>query len=466
VERLGEIARAIGGKLIAGESRLPTGHSIDSRTLEGGDLFFAIVGPRNDGHQYVREAMVRGAAGAVVSDRSSLPPGMPGILVEDTTRALQELAIARRRRIGPKVVGITGSSGKTTTKEMLRQVLTGTFQVMASPGNLNNLYGLPLSLLRLKEGDQVAVVELGISTHGEMGRLSEIADPDVSVLINLHGAHLASFASVDDYASAKAELFRNMRAGTTGLFNGDDERCRAIADSFEGYAATFGMSSRADFVGSGYRGDGLGGSAFELRHGDREISVRLRFGGRHHTMNALAALGTGFMLGCDLDEMVGRLGELEPVAMRGRVFRLKGGVLLLDDSYNANPAAMRAALSVLAEADPAGGRRIAVIGDMLELGPEADSMHEEVGRVLASSGLDAAFLIGPLSRGTAEGAREAGFEELRIFESADEAISAVIDAVRPGDILLVKASRGIGLDRVVSALVMKFGEETADGGSG
>ncbi len=466
VENLREIAETVGGALRGGGAdRRPSGYSIDSRTLRRGDLFFAIVGPKHDAHRFVADAAANGASGAVVSDAEALPGGIPGIVVKDTTRALQDLAARRRARCGPKVIGITGSSGKTTTKEMTRQALSGTFEVMASRGNLNNLYGLPLSLLDLDERHQVAVLEMGLSTHGELARLTEIASPDVGVLTNVHGAHLAFFSDIDDYALAKAEMFSGMKPNTTGVFNNDDVLSRRIAASFHGYAVTFGMDAAADFMGEEYHGQGPEGSTFVLRHRGRRYPVSLRLAGSHEAMNALAALAAGFMLGADLEAMAARLADLEPPAMRGRVYRLKGGVRLVDDCYNANPSSMRAALAVLAQSDPGeGGRRVAIIGDMLELGVGAASLHREIGRVLASSGVQAAWTVGPLSRETAAAARESGLEAVTSVETAEEAVRGAVPGIRPGDVVLVKASRGIGLDRVVRAVLEALGEETSTGG--
>ena len=463
-ETLHEIAEVVRGALTGGGAeRRPSGYSIDSRTLRPGDLFFAIIGPKNDGHRFAEEAVAKGAVGVVVSYAPAAPAGAPAIVVSDTTQALQDLAAERRRSLGAKVIGITGSSGKTTTKEMTRHVLAGTFEVLASRGNLNNLYGLPLSLLGLEERHKVAIVEMGISTHGELTRLAEIADPDVGVLTNVGGAHLAFFDGLDDYARAKAELFAAMRPNTTGVFNNDDERCRRIAASFRGYAVTFGMGAPADFAAEEYRGEGFSGSSFTLRHGGRRIPLRLRLAGAHHVLNALAALAAGYMLGGDIEAMAARLPEFEPLAMRGRVVRLKGGAQILDDSYNANPAAVRAALAVLVQSDPGGGRRIAVLGDMLELGRAEAALHREIGRAVAASGIDLVLAVGPLSRETAAGAREAGFDRIRSMDTAEEAAAQAEREIRPGDLVLVKGSRGIGLDRVVTALQRAFGRE--DGGS-
>ena len=468
METLGEIAAAGGGRLTGppeAAGRRPSGVSIDTRTLDENALFFAIAGPRHDGHAFVAEAFAKGALAVVVADPGVVPAGRPAIVVGDTTRALQDSAARRRRRMGAKVVGITGSSGKTTTKEMTRQVLSTAFNVMASRGNLNNLFGLPLSLFDLEESHQVAVLEMGISTHGEMTRLAEIADPDVGVLTNLSGAHLEFFADLNDYARAKAELFDTMRPGTTGIFNGDDERSRRMASSFNGYAVTYGMDSACDLTARSYQGHGLEGSSFTVEHAGKSHAVRLKFAGTHHAMNALAALATGYMMGCDMGGMIRSLEELEPLGMRGQVLRLAGGVSVLDDSYNANPGAMRAALAVLSQTPPGKGRRIACVGDMLELGGGAGDHHAEVGRLLAASGIEAAITVGPLARGTAEEARRAGFEAVRSVDTAEEAAAELCAMVRPGDVILVKASRSIGLDKVVAALRRKLGDADRSGGA-
>lgn len=467
METLREIAEAAGGRIVgpagAGESR-PTGASIDSRTLKPGDLFFAIAGPRHDGHTFVADAFGRGAAAAVVSNASVVTGGRTAIVVADTLQALQDAAAARRRRIGARVVGITGSSGKTTTKEMTRQVLSGSFNVMASRGNLNNLYGLPLSLFDLEDDHQVAVLEMGISSHGEMRRLAAIADPDVGILTNLYGAHLEFFADLDDYARAKAELFQAMRPNTTGIFNGDDERSRRMSSSFHGYAATFGMDTASDFTATHYRGLGLEGCSFTFNHSGRAHTVRLRFAGAHHAMNALAALACGYLMGCDTSGMIRGLEALEPLSMRGQVLRLRGGARVLDDSYNANPGAMRAALAVLAQTEAGEGRRIAVIGDMLELGTASEDLHGEIGRLLALSGIDHAFAVGQLARVVARAAAAAGFSKVTPLETADEAAELLVETIGPGDVILVKGSRSVGLDRVVAALRERLGEGTAAAG--
>lgn len=469
------IAAVTGGTLSGPGGVSPSGYSIDTRTLRSGDLFFAIVGPNQDGHRFTADAIAKGAAGVVVSDAGAIPiapsggiSAPPVVVVRDTLRALQDLAAFVRRANPVKVVGITGSSGKTTTKEMTRQALESAFNVHASRGNLNNLFGCPLSLLELRPEHQVSVLEMGMSYHGELARLAEIADPDIGILTNVSGVHLAHFLDVDDVAAAKAELFAGMRDNTIGIFNIDDDRCRRIKESFKGYAFTFGIERTADLTAMDYRMDGLDGATFNVEHahdgGIRRVQVRTRFPGMHHVYNALAAMSAGYMLGIDLEAMAARLATLEPLGMRGRVVRLRDQVRILDESYNANPAAMRFALQVLQEAKPllAQGRRIVVFGDMLELGEGEVEAHREIGKTIAAAGPALVIGVGALARVAIESvakARGTGVVETRWFSTSGEAALEVANHAQPGDIVLVKGSRGVALEKVVNALKERFGEE-------
>jgi UDP-N-acetylmuramoyl-tripeptide--D-alanyl-D-alanine ligase len=461
IRDLATIAQVTGGTLRGSQAGLvPSGWSIDTRTLKPGDLFFAIIGPNFDGHRFVPQALQQGACAAVVSDAAAAGDG-PAIVVADTLRALQDLAAAWRRSLPARVVGITGSAGKTTTKEMTRQAVEAAFSVHASRGNLNNLFGCPLSLLELAPAHQVAVLEMGMSYPGELTRLAEIADPDIGVLTNVSGAHLAHFASLDEVADAKAELFDGMRTNATGVFNADDERCRRIMADFPGYAFTFGIERPADLMASEYRMDGLEGCRFEARHhhngSTRRLDVRLKFVGVHHVYNALAALSAGWMLGIDLEAMARSLAELAPLRMRGRVLSLGQGVRVLDDSYNSNPAAMRFALDVLRDAEPssAGGRKVVVFGDMLELGETELEAHREIGRAMAACGADLIVGVGLLAATAVE---QVPAERGRHFGSAAEAAAFAAEAAREGDLFLVKGSRGVGLEKVVERLKERFGE--------
>jgi UDP-N-acetylmuramoyl-tripeptide--D-alanyl-D-alanine ligase len=449
---LSEAAEAVSGSLQGQPDTVIAGYSIDSRTLERGDLFFALLGPNHDGHHFVKNALATGALGAVVSAQVDVPEGTALIRVSDTTRALQDLAAHVRRREAVQVVGITGSAGKTTTKEMTYRLLAGKFQAYRSEGNFNNLYGLPLALLRMPAGTKVAVLEMGMSVPGELRRLSAIAKPEVSVLTNVGLAHRANFASLDEIAAAKEELFQEMGGRGTGVFNADDAHCRAIAEHFGGFTFTFGMQQDADLTASQVQVEGPSATSMVVTHGDHRWPVRIGLAGIHHAYNLLAALSAGFMLGCDLEWMIGRANELTPLAGRGSVLQLTGDVHLLDDTYNSNPAALRRAMATLLAAARPGSRRVLITGDMLELGDEALPAHREAGRLAGESGIEVVLAVGPLSAETAQGAQEAGVAVAVHCADSEDAGATAVSLVQPGDTVLVKGSRGMKMERVVQCL--------------
>jgi UDP-N-acetylmuramoyl-tripeptide--D-alanyl-D-alanine ligase len=330
--------------------------------------------------------------------------------------------------------------------------LSGPLKAYRSEGNYNNLFGLPLALLRMPAGTQVAVLEMGMSYAGEIRRLTEIAAPNVGVLLNIGRAHLANFASQEGILNAKAELFEGMGSRGTGIFNADDDRARRVADSFEGFVFTFGIDRPADLEASQVTTEGFTGMRLNIRHGGSVWPAQLGFVGVHHVYNLLAALAAGFMLGCDLPGMIERVGMVTPLAGRGERLELPGNLRVIDDTYNSNPAALRRAIGALAAAAAAGSRRVLVTGDMLELGEHGPEAHREAGRVAADARIEALVAVGPLSEETAEAARERGMKEVTHFVDAGAAAAAVSSWVRPGDTLLVKGSRGMRMERIVSAL--------------
>ncbi|MGD8377222.1 MAG: UDP-N-acetylmuramoyl-tripeptide--D-alanyl-D-alanine ligase [Acidobacteriota bacterium] len=447
-------ASAMGGRLTGnGGDVVPSGYSIDSRTLRRGDLFFALVGPNHDGHRFAGAAADAGACALVADREMDLP--VPVLQVADTTRGLQDLASHVRRRPDLKVVGITGSAGKTTAKEMTYAVVSGLSPAYRSQGNLNNLYGLPLSLLRMPASTHVAVLEMGMSYAGELRRLTRIARPDVGVLLNVGRAHLQNFVSVQEIAQAKAELFEEMGSGGTGIFNADDELVRRVADRFSGFTFTFAIDRDADLRATRVTPEGFAGTRFRVVHGNAGIEGRIPFLGVHHVYNALAALAVGYMLGGDLAGMMESLEQIAPLPGRGERLQLPGDIRLIDDTYNSNPAALRRAIGALVAAAPAGSRRVLVTGDMLELGDHGPAAHQEAGRHAAEARLEVVVAVGPLSEQTAESAGEGGVATVVHLPDSEEAAAAVADLVRPGDTVLVKGSRGMRMERVVQALQVR-----------
>jgi UDP-N-acetylmuramoyl-tripeptide--D-alanyl-D-alanine ligase len=465
------IARAVHGGVVLG-SRPPAcgagheveGYSIDSRTVKPGELFFAIVGPRLDGHEFVNAAIARGAAAAVVAKGgpASYPDAPALVRVKDTTRALQDLGAHVRRARPLRVAGITGSAGKTTAKEMTAAVVGQRFRVLKSEGNLNNAYGLPLMLLRLTEDHEAAVLEMGMSTRGEIARLVEIADPDVGAILNVLRVHLEHFGTLDKIARAKGELFRGMRRDAVAVFNADDPLVARLGRAFSGPKIPYGIAAKKVRVrAEAIEVEGLRGSRFALRCDGGSVAVSLALPGRHNVFNALAAASMGIAFGLRDEEIRRGLESVRPASMRGVLHRLPQGVEILDDSYNSNPAAMERALESLRNAAPPG-RRVLVSGDMLELGAHAGKAHARLGRQAAEAGIDLFVAVGPLSLRAADAARAAGAPDVRHFPDSEVAAGFVASAVRPGDLVLVKGSRGMKMERVVQALLARGGA----GGSG
>jgi UDP-N-acetylmuramoyl-tripeptide--D-alanyl-D-alanine ligase len=428
--------------------------------VKAGELFFAIVGPRIDGHEFVKAAVGRGAVAAVVAKGTAATyPDAPALVrVKDTTRALQDLG-AHVRRLRPlRVVGITGSAGKTTAKEMTAAVLGQRFKVLKSEGNLNNTYGLPLVLLRLQEDHEVAVLEMGMSYHGEITRLVEIADPDAGAILNVLRVHLEHFGSLEKIAQAKGELFDGMRRDATAVFNADDRLVARLGRAFKGPKIPYGVAARKARVrAEAIEVEGLAGSRFILRTDGASVPVRLTLPGRHNVFNALAAASLGLAMGLECEPIRRGLEAVRPASMRGVLHRLAGGAEILDDSYNSNPAAMERAIESLEAASPPG-RRVLVSGDMLELGPYEVQAHARLGRQVAEAGIDLFVAVGPLSRRAADSARAAGARDVKHVPDSEAAADLVASAVRPGDLILVKGSRGMRMERVVQALLERHAQ--------
>lgn len=455
---LGACTRMTGGALVAGAPGMTVNaYAIDNRAVRGGELFFAIIGPNNDGHRFLGPAAAAGARAAVVSRRPDpAPPGLAIIEVPDTTRALQDLASGVRDMVGPlTVVGITGSCGKTSAREISAALLAAHGPVLASAGNLNNHYGLPLTLLRLGPHHRRAVCEMGISTPDEMPRLVEIARPDVGVVLNVNPVHLKNFDSLAGIAAEKGKLIDGLGPGAVAVLNADDPLVRAMAPPPGCREVTFGLDRPADVAAAEVELSGLGGVDFTLRLDGADTGRwHSPLPGRHNLANLLAALAVVRAAGLDPRASRETVAGLRPFAMRGTVTRLANGVTLYDDSYNANPRAMAAVLEMLGRSETPG-RRVAALGEMLELGPGAERAHREVGRLAAAAGFDLLAAVGELAGELAAGAREGGMDDdaVHTFGTAEAAGRFLGRRLGPGDLLLVKGSRGVGMEAVVRLVV-------------
>jgi UDP-N-acetylmuramoyl-tripeptide--D-alanyl-D-alanine ligase len=429
--------------------------SIDTRTIGAADLFVAIRGERFDGAEFAAAALEKGAAGVVVPRgwSGSAKRGAVVIEVDDTTVALQSLAREIRKESGTKVVAITGSAGKTTTKEVTGELLATRYRVIRNRGNFNNHIGLPLSLIELRERPEIAVVELGMNHAGEIATLVRVAEPDVRVWTNVGEAHLGFFASVDAIADAKAELLEGASASTLLVANSDDQRIASRTPGFRGRVLTFGIDRAADVRATNVADRGIDGMSATVTTPAGAMELRTPLIGRGNLANVLAATGVAIEFGIPMDAIAERAQTLTPAAHRGEVVRLANGVTVIDDSYNANPTATKRALDVLAQS--ASQRKVAVLGEMLELGDRSSALHEEVGRSAVSAGVDLLFTVGGRpAAAMADAAVAAGMDRSRVryLETSDAAAEAVAGGVRSGDLVLVKGSRGVKTDRVVERL--------------
>jgi len=448
-------ARECGGAVPAASYRSV---AIDSRKIDAdrSTLFFALRGPNQDGHEFLKAAVDAGAAGAVVSREEALAGlDVPGFLVADTTRALQDLAHFVRPRFAC-VVGITGSAGKTTAKEMTAAVLSARRPTGRTAGNLNNTFGLPVTMLNQPEDAQALVLEMGMSTPGEIARLAEIADPDVGVILNVREVHLGNFASIDDIALAKGELFRGMRPDAIAVYNAADARVRRLAEAFPGRRTSFALGANADVIGRDVRDDIVQGVRVRVSADGADHDLRLSMFGAHNVENALAALAVARALGDGLEGALRAVAAVRPAAMRGEVVRLGGEIVLVDDTYNSNPSAMASVLGSLG-ATAWTGRKVLVAGDMLELGARAPEFHRQVGEQAARAGVGLLIAVGPMAEETVAGAARQGLTVARRYPDSAAAAAETAGWLAPGDLALVKGSRGIAMEKVVAAVKALFG---------
>ena len=446
---LGFVAAAL-GLPAPGEDRPLAGVAIDGRRLRPGELFVAIPGPRFDGHDFLDQAHAAGAAAALVSRPVPGAP-LPLLRVDDTRAALGRLARAWRDRFPGPVVAVTGSNGKTTVKEMAARVLAALGPVLATEGNLNNDLGLPLTLLRLTGAHRAAVVEMGANHPGEIAHLAAIAHPDVGLVTNAGPAHLEGFGSVAGVARAKGELFEALEAGQTAVINRDDPYA-GLWDDLAAPARVLDFALDHEAAVRAVDVDSTAeGSRFRLLTPQGEAQVDLPLPGRHNVRNAAAAVAVGLALGVDPRAGAAALAAMTPVAGRLRPLPARGGARLIDDSYNANPASVAAALDVLAACS---GRRTLGLGAMAELGAEAEALHAEVGRAARARGIERLFALGEGAAPAVPAFGPGGHH----FDSMDALLETLQMDLNENDTVLVKGSRSAGMERVVQALAPQAGE--------
>jgi len=423
------------------------GYSIDSRTVSPGELFFAVKGERLDGHDFVAAALEKGAVAAVVrKDQRHRFPGNTRLLpVDDTLTALQTLATAVRKLWGKSLIGVTGSAGKTTTKEAIAHVLASKFRVLKSEGNFNNHFGLPLMLLKLEPDHDLAVIEMGMSHAGEIRALAKIAHPDIGVVTNVAPVHLEFFDSLAGIARAKYELIESLSSNGTAVLNADDEYVSQFGRDFKGRVIKYGTTIGADVRAENVQSKGAEGSEFDIVIAGTREHARLPLVGEHNVLNALAAVSVSIASGIKVSEAVAALASLKPADKRGQVLQL-GNITVINDCYNSNPKALSAMVDALS--DMKAARRIVVAGEMLELGPSSEALHRESGRHIGEKKIDVLIGVRGFAHALVDGAKQAG-TRAEFVATPEEAGEWLARETRDGDVVLLKASRGVKLERAL-----------------
>ena len=457
-----QVAAGAGGRLRQGPADLVVGgFTTDSRRIAAGQLFIALRGDRFDGAAFAEATLAAGACGVLVprEARVSAPAGAVVIEADDTLLALQQLGQFVRRQSGARVVAITGSAGKTSTKEATASFLSARYAVYRNAGNLNNHIGLPLSLLELTARPDIAVVELGMNHAGEIRRLVELAEPDVRVWTNVGDAHIGYFASIDAIADAKAEILEGAGPATRLVANHDDARVMARVARFPGVMTTFGLQPGANVRATSVVDRGISGTMARLETPVGNAAIEVKLPGRGPLLNVLAATAVAIGFDVPLDAIAERASALTAAPRRGEVTRLTRGVTLVDDSYNSSPAALARALDAIGE-ERSAARRVAVVGEMRELGEFADRLHAESGRRAAASGIDLLIAVGgPPARRLADAAVAAGLGESQVhyFATSEDAAGVIAGLLRAGDVVLVKGSRGTRTDIVADRITEAWG---------
>ena len=446
---LKEIALAVDGQYFGDDASLAqcvTGVTIDSRKVEAGCLFVAIKGERVDGHTFIPAVMEKGALCAL-SEQPLENADYPYILVKSCKQALKDLAEHYRKALDIKVVGITGSVGKTSTKEMIASVLSQKYNVLKTAGNFNNEIGLPLTIFNIRDCHEVAVLEMGISNFGEMHRLTKMARPDICVITNIGLCHLENLGDRDGILKAKTEMFDYMQPDAKIILNGDDDKLITVKEVKGITPKYFGLSSNCDANADNIQSLSLKGASCEISLGDKSFSATIKIPGHHMVYNALAGALVGQELGLTPDEIKAGIEALVPVSGRNNLIETDS-LMIIDDCYNANPVSTKASLDVLALAD---SRKVAILGDMFELGENEKELHFGVGEHAAQNNIDLVVCVGALSLNTARGAESNGANVLHFKTKADFLLEAK-NILQKGDAVLVKASNGMAFSEIVENL--------------
>ena len=447
-----EVIQACRGELLAGDTDTRiTGVSTDTRTLQPGDLFFALIGESSEGHKFLADALVKGASGVVVSRK--VEARSLAIRVDDTLRALGDLAAYYRSKFDPIVVGVTGSVGKTTTREMIAAVTAALGPVLKNAGNFNNEIGVPLTLFQLSQKYKAAVIEMAMRGKGQIEYLAKIAKPKIGVITNIHMSHIELLGTLDAIADAKAELLDYLPDDGAAVLNADDAYFDYLKKRAKCRVVSFGESESADVRAVSAGIDSKGCCSFQVKTKRGSFDVRISVPGEHNIKDALAAIAVGEVLKIDQEYMRNALANFKAPEKRSNFIPSRRGFVVIDDTYNASPASVKSAIKTLAMTE--GGRKIAVLGDMLELGDHAAAAHVDVGKAVKEAGIDMLAVVGQLAKLIARGAIDAGMPVSAVSEYEDsyQAAQDLVGKVQGHDVVLVKGSRAIKMERVVEGLL-------------
>lgn len=450
-----EILKATGGKLEAGYGNTAfTGISTDSRKIKTGDLFIPLAGQNFDGHDFIQKAIDSGAAGVVTQKHFTVPEGKAVILVKDTSAALRDIAAYYRNKFPVPFVGITGSVGKTSTKDMVACAVGTRYRVLKTEGNFNNEIGVPLTVLNLNSTHEAAVVEMGMSSIGEISRLTAIVKPHIAIITNIGISHIEKLGSRQNILKAKMEILEGLDRDGLVILNGDDTLLRGARSFVSFRTKLYGLEEECDYQAYNIKALGEDGSDFDILVGGSEYRVHVPLPGIHNVYNALAAIAAGCELKVPMKDIVSGISQFSPSKMRLNIFE-RDGIKIIDDVYNANPQSMEAAIGVLCDISE-GARKIAVLGDMLELGDWAGKAHYDVGKFAAGKGVDYIITVGQNARQIAQGALEGGCgkERTASFGTIEEALKYANEIITQGDIILVKGSRGMKMEGIVNGLAV------------
>lgn len=463
---LTDVLLATGGKFVAGEPGTCFGAvSTDTRSIKKGDLFLALSGANFNGAEFAHEAYGKGAGGIIVDTELEEELDIPVILVEDSQRALGDLAAYRRSAMADlKVVGITGSSGKTTVKEMCGTILTQEYNILKTEGNFNNLIGMPLSLLPVTNDHDVAILEMGMNRAGEIARMTEIADPDIACIVNVQAAHLAGLGTIDGVANAKAELFEGCKSWSVLCVNYDDKMVRAIARKTSQDKVPFGRHRDAFVRATHVKNNGEKGMTFTLHVGKERLRTSLQVMGEHNVANSLAAAAISHAAGLSIEQIVKGLEVFKPYDKRMQLENI-GGMKIINDCYNANPASMMAAFDAVQAMNTKGKHKtIAILGDMLELGEASEKAHRRLGEMVACKGFDHLLVFGEYAKIVAQGAMDGSMPLRQVHRLQDKEmiLQTIFECLEEksfgrGDYFLVKGSRGMCMEKIVNGLRKELG---------